>query len=260
MGKRIGAACVAALAFLTVACASFSSSFLIGCSFANQDTSNAEVGNSQGPLLEQHVSAMMPDYSISDFIDRSTLVVVATVSGFSDPVLIEPSNGAEPRYFTDAYLQVNEAVKGTPILNGDGKLQVRYCGGSGQRVATVNDLAPLLSEGSQYLLFLYRVTDGSDYNTEGCQYYAVTDGLGVWAESGGGIFANRNDRSVSLDDLKDAVAATPMPATEEDDAGVRSTDGLAFATVMTDEEAAAYEQSVIEGAANGGGVSSSSSS
>lgn len=232
---------------------------LAGCSSANQDTSNAEVGDSQGPLLEQHVSAMMPDYSISDFIDRSTLVAVATVSGFSDPMLIKPSNGAEPRYFTDAYLQVNEIVKGTPTLNGDGKLQVRYCGGSGQRVATVNDLAPSFSEGSQYLLFLYRVTDGSDYNTEGCQYYAVADGLGVWAQSGEGAFANRNGKSVSLDDLKDAVAATPMAVGEESDAGVRSTNGLAFATVMADEEVATYEQSVIEGAANGG-VSSSSSS
>lgn len=68
-------------------------------------------------------------------------------------MLINPSNGAEPRYYTDAYLQVNEVVKGSPALNGAGALQVRYCGGSGQRMATIDDLAPSFSEGSKYLLF-----------------------------------------------------------------------------------------------------------
>lgn len=231
-----------------------------GCSSANQGSSGVEVESSQAPLLEQHVSALMPDYSISDFVDRSTLIVVATVSGFSDPMLINPSNGAEPRYYTDAYLQVNEVVKGSPALNGTGALQVRYCGGSGQRMATIDDLAPSFSEGSKYLLFLYRITDGSDYNTEGSQYYAVTDGLGVWEESDEETFANRDGKSVSLDDLKDVVAATPMPASEDADAGVRSTNGMAFATVMSAEEAAAYEQSVVDGQSGSSGISSSSSS
>lgn len=56
------------------------------------------------------------------------------------------------------------------------------------------------------------------------------------------------------------MAATPMPASEDDDAGVRSTNGMAFATVMSAEEAAAYEQSVVDGQSGSSGISSSSSS
>ena len=145
-------------------------------------------------------------------------------------------------------------------------------GGVGDRVAVVNDNAPELEEGSDYLLFLYRVLDGLDGNTEGNHYYSFGDKLGIWEKGASGAFSNSEIGSVDSSSLAVMPVSDAAPASEQnlqsEDAMIEDVRNLfaagkidekmlnayeelynasrnGFATIATDDEVAAFEEEMV---------------
>lgn len=158
---------------------------LSGCgSQPPQGASSAEVSHSQIDVLQSkeavlHVSASSAECTLESLRDDSDLVASGRYLGKSDPFLVIPVVGGidSAMYYTDYYFAVEDVFKGDVLVDssassrGDSVISVRMKGGVGDRVAVVNDNAPELEEGADYLLFLYRVLDGLDYGRKSLLFF-----------------------------------------------------------------------------------------
>lgn len=264
---------------------------LSGCgSQPPQGASSAEVSHSQIDVLQSkeavlHVSASSAECTLESLRDDSDLVASGRYLGKSDPFLVIPVVGGidSAMYYTDYYFAVEDVFKGDVLVDssassrGDSVISVRMKGGVGDRVAVVNDDAPELEEGSSYLLFLYRVLDGLDGNTEGNHYYSFGDKLGIWEKDSAGNFANAEVGSVSADSLAVMPISDAAPASEQnlasedamiDDVRALYNEGQidkktldayeelysasrnGFATVGTDDDVRAFEEAMVESSAS----------
>ena len=264
---------------------------LSGCgSQPPQGASSAEVSHPQIDVLQSkeavlHVSASSAECTLESLRDDSDLVASGRYLGKSDPFLVIPVVGGidSAMYYTDYYFAVEDVFKGDVLVDssapsrGDSVISVRMKGGVGDRVAVVNDNAPELEEGADYLLFLYRVLDGLDGNTEGNHYYSFGDKLGIWEKDSAGNFANAEVGSVSADSLAVMPISDAAPASEQnlasedamiDDVRARYNEGQidkktldayeelysasrnGFATVGTDDDVRAFEEAMVESSAS----------
>ena len=263
---------------------------LSGCgSQPPQGASSAEVSHSQIDVLQSkeavlHVSASSAECTLESLRDDSDLVASGRYLGRSDPFLVIPVVGGivSAIFYTDYYFAVEDVFKGDVLVDssassrGDSVISVRMKGGVGDRVAVVNDNAPELEEGADYLLFLYRVLDGLDGNTEGNHYYSFGDKLGIWEKDSAGNFANAEVGSVSADSLAVMPISDAAPASEQnlasedamiDDVRALYNEGQidkktldayeelysasrnGFATVGTDDDVRAFEEAMVESSA-----------
>ena len=264
---------------------------LSGCgSQPPQGASSAEVSHSQNDVPQSkeavlHVSASSAECTFESLRDDSDLVASGRYLGRSDPFLVIPVVGGidSAMYYTDYYFAVEDVFKGDVLVDdsasprGDSVISVRMKGGVGDRVAVVNDNAPELEEGADYLLFLYRVLDGLDGNTEGNHYYSFGDKLGIWEKDSAGNFANAEVGSVSADSLAVMPISDAAPASEQnlasedamiDDVRARYNEGQVdkktldayeelysasrngFATVGSDDDVRAFEEAMVESSAS----------
>lgn len=264
---------------------------LSGCgSQPPQGASSAEVSHPQIDVLQSkeavlHVSASSAECTLESLRDDSDLVASGRYLGKSDPFLVIPVVGGidSAMYYTDYYFAVEDVFKGDVLVDssapsrGDSVISVRMKGGVGDRVAVVNDDAPELEKGSSYLLFLYRVLDGLDGNTEGNHYYSFGDKLGIWEKDSAGNFANAEVGSVSADSLAVMPISDAAPASEQnlasedamiDDVRALYNEGQidkktldayeelysasrnGFATVGTDDDVRAFEEAMVESSAS----------
>ena len=264
---------------------------LSGCgSQPPQGASSAEVSHPQIDVLQSkeavlHVSASSAECTLESLRDDSDLVASGRYLGKSDPFLVIPVVGGidSAMYYTDYYFAVEDVFKGDVLVDssapsrGDSVISVRMKGGVGDRVAVVNDNAPELEEGADYLLFLYRVLDGLDGNTEGNHYYSFGDKLGIWEKNSAGNFANAEVGSVSADSLAVMPISDAAPASEQnlasedamiDDVRALYNEGQidkktldayeelysasrnGFATVGTDDDVRAFEEAMVESSAS----------
>lgn len=263
---------------------------LSGCgSQPPQGASSAEVPHSQNDVLQSkeavlHVSASSTECTFESLRDDSDLVASGRYLGKSDPILVIPVVGGidAAMYYTDYYFEVDNVFKGEALTDdaasrGSSVISVRMKGGAGDRVAVVNDDAPELEKGSSYLLFLYRVLDGLDGNTEGNHYYSFGDKLGIWEKDSAGNFANAEVGSVSADSLAVMPISDAAPASEQnlasedamiDDVRALYNEGQidkktldayeelysasrnGFATVGTDDDVRAFEEAMVESSAS----------
>ena len=264
---------------------------LSGCgSQPPQGASSAEVSHSQNDVPQSkeavlHVSASSAECTFESLRDDSDLVASGRYLGRSDPFLVIPVVGGidSAMYYTDYYFAVEDVFKGDVLVDdsasprGDSVISVRMKGGVGDRVAVVNDNAPELEEGADYLLFLYRVLDGLDGNTEGNHYYSFGDKLGIWEKDSAGNFANAEVGSVSADSLAVMPISDAAPASERnlasedamiDAVRARYNEGQidkktldayeelysasrnGFATVGTDDDVRAFEEAMVESSAS----------
>ena len=264
---------------------------LSGCgSQPPQGASSAEVSHPQIDVLQSkeavlHVSASSAECTLESLRDDSDLVASGRYLGKSDPFLVIPVVGGidSAMYYTDYYFAVEDVFKGDVLVDssapsrGDSVISVRMKGGVGDRVAVVNDNAPELEEGADYLLFLYRVLDGLDGNTEGNHYYSFGDKLGIWEKDSAGNFANAEVGSVSADSLAVMPISDAAPASEQnlasedamiDDVRALYNEGQidkktldayeelysasrnGFATVGTDDDVRAFEEAMVESSAS----------
>lgn len=263
---------------------------LSGCgSQPPQGASSAEVSHSQNDVPQSkeavlHVSASSAECTFESLRDDSDLVASGRYLGRSDPFLVIPVVGGidAAMYYTDYYFEVDNVFKGEALTDdaasrGSSVISVRMKGGAGDRVAVVNDDAPELEKGSSYLLFLYRVLDGLDGNTEGNHYYSFGDKLGIWEKDSAGNFANAEVGSVSADSLAVMPISDAAPASEQnlasedamiDDVRALYNEGQidkktldayeelysasrnGFATVGTDDDVRAFEEAMVESSAS----------
>ena len=250
---------------------------------SSSSDSEAAEANSKEAVL--HVSALSAARSFDSLRDDSDLIAEGRYLGKSDPILVIPVVGGidAAMYYTDYYFEVDNVFKGEALADdaaasrGSSVISVRMKGGAGDRVAVVNDDAPELEEGSSYLLFLYRVLDGLDGNTEGNHYYSFGDKLGIWEKDSAGNFANAEVGSVSADSLAVMPISDAAPASEQnfasedamiDDVRARYNEGQidkktldayeelysasrnGFATVGTDDDVRAFEEAMVESSAS----------
>lgn len=249
---------------------------------SSSSDSEAAEANSKEAVL--HVSALSAACSFDSLRDDSDLIAEGRYLGKSDPILVIPVVGGidAAMYYTDYYFEVDNVFKGEALTDdaasrGSSVISVRMKGGAGDRVAVVNDDAPELEEGSSYLLFLYRVLDGLDGNTEGNHYYSLGDKLGIWEKDSAGNFANAEVGSVSADLLAVMPISDAAPASEQnlasedamiDDVRALYNEGQidkktldayeelysasrnGFATVGTDDDVRAFEEAMVESSAS----------
>lgn len=242
----------------------------------------AQRGFSSSGMI-QRSSPLLPGFSLRELAERAELIVRGQVVSISDSFLVKPVDDAEPKFFENVYVRVDEVLAGAPSY-ADGQdeeaatIAVRTEGGAGELIATVNDGTPDFSEGQEYLLFLYQYDDGSYYNTEGNHYFIVGVEGGAWQERDGIYFppfSHPDDPgSFSVDDVREVLAAMPMTlgidkvntATNGDLDRIRKDyeadaiseeayrayldqahrEATQFAQVMTKEEQLAYERERTE--------------
>lgn len=233
---------------------------------------------SAGVEVTRHVSFANEDYDLEDYWANSDLVCVGTYVDASEPLLIEPVDGSDPLYFTDLHFSVSDVLSGSvpeSCVEDDGTttLTVRQQGGVGERVALVNDDALVPSVGDSYLLFLYEIDDGSDYNTEGDHFYLIGGGeFGAWKETGEGTFSkfdgSETVTSEELDELASAPQVTRTSTQQDGDSylqeievmylngeipkeyydevmGRETKEAAEFARVLGADEVEAYEERIV---------------
>lgn len=230
----------------------------------------------------QRISGALASVDYQQMLQNSDYVVIAEYVGKSEPFMIRPVGGSDPTYFTDYYFASKEGEDATEKM-----ITVRQKGGYGTYFACVNDDAAKPVSDNKYLLFLYKIDDGAEWNTEGDHYYLVGDYTGMWSLDENRNFINpmqdelipydvakancgikekpvvyvdgkpMNYRSQYLAELRESYESGEMPyeaykAAIDREEEISST----FSQIMTKEEALAYELEIVE--ENGEGVTMSS--
>lgn len=277
----LAAAALAAAAFL--AC-------LTGCEASGESDGPddptalkpAEEAEPSAALVSSGVSACYADTSFEEFCAGSDLIVSGTYVGKSDSFMIEPVNGATPMFFTDYYFEVGEVCKGilpdSVARSSPQRITVRQRGGAGSFTETVDSNALQPTEGQEYLLFLYRIENGADYNTEGDHFYLMSGSLGAWPLNEAGCYAKDGgeerliEKSAVMAQVSEALAASAAAngadASGEEDSHAayladveeryrngeipeeyynevmqnEQKENSQYARIMTDEEVAEYER------------------
>lgn len=223
-------------------------------------------------------AACYADVSFEEFCVESDLIATGSYVGKSDSFMIEPVNGATPMFFTDYYFEVDQVCKGNlpeSVKSASSQvITVRQRGGKGQLTETTNGNAVQPVQGQEYLLFLYRIENGADYNTEGDHFYLVSGSLGAWQlniddcydkESGetcsvakselaarvseavaAGAAAGSSDagsKAAYLADIEKRYRNGEIPEEYYDEVMQNAQkEDSQFARIMTDEEVAEYER------------------
>lgn len=121
---------------------------------------------------------VLREYSYSDLINESTLIVRATLTETSEPFQIIPTFGNSPSNFTDYYFNVTDVLRGDADM--EPRITVRIQGGRVNNLDLIVEDAPHISIGDDVLLFLYQPNMGSGYNTEGEYYYILGVNQGIY--------------------------------------------------------------------------------
>ena len=122
-------------------------------------------GSMEGVEFVQGVSSYRPDLGFNELWGNADVVASGTYDSRSDSFMIRPVNGADAQYFTDFSFKDVRIFKGALSPSNDvadTTLIVRQRGGVGERIATANEEAASFIPNASYLLFLYRISDGSE--------------------------------------------------------------------------------------------------
>lgn len=175
-------------------------------------TANAG-GPSQKPVTRT-ISGLFADYSFDDFVQTSDVICTAKYVGRSDGFLIEPVDGSEPMMFTDYYFDCTDALKGVlPVVDGDavqGRITVRQKGGEGMYTQVINEYALDPQEGEEYLLFLYSINGGQEYNTEGDHFYLKSGSRGAWLLADDGAYRKVDGSEAADASMIESVKLAPL--------------------------------------------------
>ncbi|HJG31807.1 MAG TPA: hypothetical protein K8U80_10505 [Collinsella ihuae] len=268
---------VAILALVICSCIAF------GTLWGSNRESNRDAGSDNAKVIVRQSSINLPALSLNELIAESDLIASCTAGAPSDAILIDPVSDESPKFYTDTTFQV-ETVFYDELSAGvesGSTVTVRSEGGEGNHTVMVVDGVPTFEEDERYLLFLFRIHDGSHYNTEGDHYYIVGVEAGAWTVSDTsfhspyplpeGIDSITDDeltatitrlaesQSLSSDpsrhsglnaDLADIEQAYRSGAIPEElyakQRGLAEQEAKTFARIMSPEEQEAYERGVLD--------------
>lgn len=236
-------------------------------------------GSMEGVEFVQGVSSYRPDLGFNELWGNADVVASGIYDNRSSSFMIQPVNGADPQYFTDFTFKDIRILKGSLSSANDAAnatLIVRQRGGVGERVATANEEAASFIPKARYLLFLYRISDGSDYNTEGPHLYLIGGQMGAWEGNPDGSFLSlHNGETATEARLSARSSASPSNGAESLGARMTASERVAqldeeyskgeleqdyytsareaaqleattFATILSEEEAHMAEQELID--------------
>ncbi|MBM6952522.1 hypothetical protein [Enorma phocaeensis] len=234
------------------------------------DISSDDMSNKASWEIVQTIDATLADFSISDYYANSTLICTASYIGCSDGMMVRPLNGADPMIFTDYYFDISSVYKGQP-KESENRLTVRQRGGEVGSIKMVNNGAATLEDGATYLLFLYSIADGSDYNTEGPQFYLIGGEAGCWIQTESGFESPMSGDVVQVNELQQATLSMSSEKLSEVNAidqfekikteyesgllpkeyylemkRIAEKESSSYATVMTESEIEAYHNKLID--------------
>lgn len=254
-------------------------------------------GEDDDIVIIRRSSITPPAYSLDELVERADLVVSSTALSQHDSVLIEPVDGEEARFFTDVEFRVDHVYndKLDAVTDSAGSIVVRNEGGNGEHVGMVVEGVPEFEQGAGYLLFLYRLFDGTHYNAAGDHWYVVGAASGAWSADDdgtfccpyelpeGGSFADAAELESVVERLRDSGRLAPNPDRRDGASAnldeierahregripdgvyrerleLAELEGTEFAHVMTPEEQEAYELGALGSAGTLAGSASSSS-
>lgn len=191
--------------------------------------------------------------SIEDLMNESTLIIYGKVIGNSEPFLIKPTNGGDPVYHTDYYIEPINLYRGVISVDisldeneseissssygtiPDDAITVRVMGGSNGDVTTIADSEANLEVGNEYLLFLYQTGTGGGYNTKGDYYYVCGAKQGAFS-----ILESAEIESAEIELSEDEIADTKIQYSEDD--RIMSTDSY---QLLVDEIAEINERTPV---------------
>lgn len=117
-------------------------------------------------------TAAMPDFSIEELTERSSLVVLGKVTSISDAFKVRPTNGGDDQIFTYYDVAPIEIFRG----DCDGEtIRLRLQGGQVGSVLAVTDFEPELQIGEEFIFFLYRPIGGGLTITQD-EFYLISGG------------------------------------------------------------------------------------
>lgn len=193
-----------------------SACLLTGCAACEAD--GGVKAESKGlPESIRHVqsySSVLIGGPAEEFWAESDVVCCGVYRGESAPFLVDPVDGSEPCYYTDYFFEVDEVLKGMlPASASEGGeiVAVRQRGGVGQTIATVDEDIADPEPGVRYMLNLYAMDTGAEYNTAGDHYYLLGKRLGLWKEVEDDVFCRPNTgeliSSEAIRDLGNSASA-----------------------------------------------------
>lgn len=230
----------------------------------------------------QVISGLYAELSPEELCAASDLVCRATYRTASAPFLVRPVSGSDPMFFTDYYFDVEQVYKGALAaeMPDEKKLTVRQRGGSGRYLTVIDDDALKPVAGEEYLLFLYSIPNGADYNTVGSHYYLSANAeQSAWNTESDDAY-RRPDTGAVLTSAELVALVADSPS--EDDSDVNRTQArleevrrqldsgeisreyyddlveklrleeTGYAQILSDEETRSYEEQIA--ASSGGGA------
>lgn len=141
--------------------------------------------------------------TMDDLLKASSLVVLGTVVGQSEPFLVKSDSGGDPMPYTKFYLQPQRALWG----ESGGTVTVLVEGGEipGEMKVTFHD-APVLEIGGQYVLFLYEQGNRGGVDSPGGCYYIVGFNQGLFVPNDERIFQMVSDSQSRVKSFLDSLA------------------------------------------------------
>lgn len=128
--------------------------------------------------IQTIVSSYLPEYSMDEMIQKSTLVVRGTVRERSEPFVICGVGDLGEMTFCDNIIDVEELLRGE-IENDQVTVRMKGHPDDSRRIYEEN---PSLELGQEYIFFLERQTEGGGFNTPGDYYYIIAMNQGVLEE------------------------------------------------------------------------------
>lgn len=169
----------------------------MGCGKKDVDIqSDAVINKDTVPKEIVEISGIMPEFSIEELIERSSLIVYGEVSGKSEAFTIESVDGEESN-FTDYYVTPIKILRGD-LVDTENKIAVRIQGGFAGDTLVIDEQAPVLESNHRYLLFLRKSSMGGGYNTVGDYYYINGGTQGVYVEDVSDSIVKKSSEEISL--------------------------------------------------------------
>jgi hypothetical protein len=151
-----------------------------------------------------HISGILAEKTFDALTTEACLIVKGTVADRSEAFQIRSPSGSLANH-TDYTIDITNVFRGNAEQSGG--ITVRVQGGTVGEYTETYEHSPVLEEGKDYLLFLYKPGRGGAFNTNGDYYYILGLSQGIYAEQTDGTYVSQSGSIVTNAELEAAVSA-----------------------------------------------------